>query len=78
MSNGFEVDFFSDSRYEELTAEISYKGQILCQLNKDKGIDSIEIEFFSDSRILSEAVEMKFPVDDFLKILMQTKDDLIG
>ncbi|MCW1827924.1 hypothetical protein CA284_18400 [Enterobacter mori] len=78
MSNGFEVDFFSDSRYEELTAEISFKGQILCQLNKDKGIDSIEIEFFSDSRILSEAVEMKFPVDDFLKILMQTKDDLIG
>ncbi|AXF61880.1 hypothetical protein DVA43_21235 [Leclercia sp. W6] len=78
MSNGFEVDFFSDSRYEELTAEISYRGQILCQLNKDKGIDSIEIEFFSDSRILSEAVEMKFQVDDFLKILMQTKDELIG
>lgn len=78
MSNGFEVDFFSDSRYEELTAEISYRGQILCQLNKDKGIDSVEVEFFSDSRILSEAVEMKFLVDDFLKILMQTKDELIG
>ncbi|CAD5358828.1 hypothetical protein [Enterobacter cancerogenus] len=77
MSNGFEVDFFSDSRYEELRAEIYFKGQILCQLNKDKGIDSIEIELFSDSRILSEAVEMKFPVNDFLKILMQTKDDLI-
>lgn len=78
MSNGFEVDFFSDSRYEELTAEISYRGQILCQLNKDKGVDSIEIEFFSDSRILPETIEMKFPVDDFLKILMQTKDELIG
>ncbi|MBZ0058224.1 MULTISPECIES: hypothetical protein [unclassified Leclercia] len=78
MSNEFEVDFFSDSRYEELTAEISYRGQILCQLNKDKGVDSIEIEFFSDSRILPETVEMKFPVDDFLKILMQTKDELIG
>ncbi|MCW2481589.1 hypothetical protein [Candidatus Symbiopectobacterium sp. NZEC135] len=78
MNNKFEVDFFSDSRYEELTAEISYKGQILCQLNKDKGNDAIEIEFFSDSRILPETVEMKFPVDDFLKILMQTKNDLIG
>ncbi|MFZ3621158.1 hypothetical protein ACOYA6_18145 [Leclercia barmai] len=78
MSDEFEVDFFSDSRYEELTAEISYRGQILCQLNKDKGVDSIEIEFFSDSRILPETVEMKFPVDDFLKILMQTKDELIG
>lgn len=78
MSNKFEVDFFSDSRYEELTAEISYNGQILCQLNKDKGNDAVEIEFFSDSRILPETVEMKFPVDDFLKILMQTKNDLIG
>ncbi|PSS46281.1 hypothetical protein C6560_21905 [Enterobacter sp. FS01] len=78
MSNGFEVDFFSDSRYEELTAEISYRGQILCQLNKDKGVDSIEIEFFSDSRVLPETIEMKFPVDDFLKILMQTKEELIG
>ncbi|ECG5862888.1 hypothetical protein ACLH9T_004800 [Salmonella enterica] len=78
MKNEFEVDFFSDSRYEELTAEISYKGQILCQLNKDKGVDSIEIEFFSDSRILAETVVMKFPVDDFLKILEQTKEELIG
>ena len=78
MNDGFEVDFFSDSRYEELTAEISYKGQILCQLNKDKGVDSIEIEFFSDSRILGEKVVMKFPVDDFLKILEQTKEELIG
>jgi len=78
MSNGFEVDFFSDSRYEELTAEISYRGQILCQLNKDKGVDSIEIEFFSDNRVLPETIEMKFPIDDFLKILMQTKEELIG
>ncbi|EMK1792443.1 hypothetical protein V8N83_003058 [Klebsiella variicola] len=78
MNDGFEVDFFSDSRYEELTAEISYKGQILCQLNKDKGVDSIEIEFFSDSRILGETVVMKFPVEDFLKILEQTKEELIG
>ncbi|ECA5251942.1 hypothetical protein MUZ84_004682 [Salmonella enterica] len=78
MKNEFEVDFFSDSRYEELTAEISYKGQILCQLNKDKGVDSIEIEFFSDSRILAETVVMKFPVDDFLKVLEQTKEELIG
>lgn len=78
MNNEFEVDFVSDSRYEELTAEISYKGQILCQLNKDKGIDSIEIEFFSDSRILAEEVVMKFSVDNFLKILEQTKEELIG
>lgn len=46
MHTDFEIVFFSDSHYEELTAEITYKGQILCQLNQDKGIDNIEVEFF--------------------------------
>lgn len=78
MSNVFEVDFFSDSRYEELTAEISYKGQILCQINQDKGADAIEIEFFADSRLLAQPVEMKFPLDDFINVLNATKADLIS
>lgn len=77
MANVFEVDFFSDSRYEMLTAEISYKGQILCQLNQDKGPDAIEIEFFADSRLLAEPVEMKFLFDDFMNVLHATKADLI-
>ncbi len=38
MNNDFELTLFSDSKYEEITAEISYKDQILCQLNKDKGL----------------------------------------
>ncbi|MRT01947.1 hypothetical protein [Ewingella americana] len=78
MSNIFDVDFFSDSRYEELTAEISYNGQILCQLNQDKGIDAIEVEFFADSRVLAEPVEMKFPLDEFIKVLTDTKTELIS
>ena len=46
MKSDFSVDFFSDSRYEALTAEISYKGQILCQINVDKGPNLVEVEFF--------------------------------
>lgn len=77
MRTDFEVVFFSDSRYEELTAEISYKDQILCQLNKDKGIDNIEVEFFADARILAEQVAMKFPLNEFLAVLEEAKNDLI-
>lgn len=77
MKSDFSVDFFSDSRYEELTAEISYKGQILCQLNKDKGADTVEVEFFTDSRLLPESVEMKFLLDEFIAVLNETKLDLI-
>nr|ELR5111999.1 hypothetical protein [Providencia stuartii] len=78
MKNDFSVDFFSDSRYEELTAEISYKGQILCLINKDKGPNEVEIEFFNDSRLLVEEVEMKFPLDAFISILNETKLELLS
>ncbi|EMI5491320.1 hypothetical protein REJ26_002443 [Providencia stuartii] len=78
MKNDFSVDFFSDSRYEKLTAEISYKGQILCQINKDKGPNEVEIEFFNDSRLLAEEVEMKFPLDVFISILNETKLELLN
>ncbi|WP_145578726.1 hypothetical protein [Yersinia alsatica] len=78
MDNAFEVVFFSDSHYEELTAEISYRGQILCQLNQDKGVDAVEVEFFADSRLLAESVEMKFSLDEFIKVLTDTKADLIS
>lgn len=77
MRTDFDIVFFSDSRYEELTAEISYKDQILCQLNKDKGIDNIEVEFFADARMLAEQVAMKFPLNDFLSVLEEAKKALI-
>ncbi|WP_380184874.1 hypothetical protein [Kalamiella sp. sgz302252] len=76
MDNNFEITFFSDSKYEEITVEISYKDQILCQLNKDKGPDNIEIEFFSDARMLAEQNTMKFSLSDFLQIITEAKEEL--
>ncbi|PIT09046.1 hypothetical protein BGI40_08755 [Snodgrassella communis] len=77
MKSNFEIDYFSDSKYEYLTIEISFKGQILCQLNKDKGVNNIEIEFFYDSRLLEEVI-FKFPLDEFLEVLNIVKKDLIS
>lgn len=76
MNNDFELTLFSDSKYEEITAEISYKDQILCQLNKDKGPDNIEIELFSDARILAEQNAMKFSLSSFLQILAEATEEL--
>lgn len=73
----FDVVFLSDCRYEKLTAEISFSNQILCQINKDKGTDKIEIEFFTDFRILNENPVMKFYLDDFIKLLQEVKEELI-
>jgi len=76
MDNNFEITFFSDSKYEEITAEISYKDQILCQLNKDKGPDNIEIEFFSDARLLAEQDRMKFSLSSFLQVITEATEEL--
>lgn len=76
MDNDFEIAFLSDSKYEEITSEISYKDQILCQLNKDKAPNNIEIEFFSDARILAEQGAMKFSLNSFLQILAEATEEL--
>lgn len=76
MYDDFEITFSSDSDYEEITVEISFKDQILCQLNKDKGPDNIEVEFFADARILAEKNAMKFSLDDFLKVIAEASEAL--
>jgi hypothetical protein len=78
MKSNFQIDYFSDSKYEYLTIEISFKGQVLCQLNKDKGVNNIEIEFFYDFRLIEEEVIFKFPLDEFLDVLNIVKKDLIS
>ncbi|WP_311754173.1 hypothetical protein [Proteus columbae] len=78
IDSNFEIDFVSDDKYENITVEISYKKQMLCQLNKDSGADEIEIEFFNDSRCLSEDVKHKFNLDNFMTILNSAKLDLIN
>lgn len=67
MCTDFEITSFSESRYEELMVEISYKEQVLCQLYKDNGLDKVEIEFFSDAQLLTSQDAMKFSLDDFYK-----------
>jgi hypothetical protein len=78
MKSNFQIDYFSDSKYEYLTIEISFKGQVLCQLNKDKGVNNIEIEFFYDFQLLEEEVIFKFPLEEFLDVLNIVKKDLIS
>lgn len=73
----FDISYFSDSNYEELTVEISFKEQLLCQLNKDKGTSAIEIEFFADMRLLPTNVAMKFSLDSFMEVLQESRKSLV-
>ena len=64
LDSGFEIIRFSDLTYEEITMEIQYKGEQIAQINKDKGIDQLEIEILTDY-IKSNFVP-KFMLSDFL------------
>ena len=43
--SGIEILLSSDSDYEELTAEIFYKGKFIALLNQDDGVENLKIEF---------------------------------
>lgn len=64
LDSGFEIIRFSDLTYEEITMEIQYQGEQIAQINKDKGIDQLEIEILTDY-IKSNFVP-KFMLSDFL------------
>jgi hypothetical protein len=62
LDSGFEILYFSDLKYNEMTVEIQYKGQQVAQINKDKGVDKMEIDIYSES-------EFKFQISDFLEAI---------
>ena len=78
MKSKFSVDFFSDEQYEFMTAEISYDGQILCQISQDQGKEDMEIEFFHEQRVLEKQPKMKFPISEFFSLIERVKEELGG
>ena len=64
LNSGFKIVRFSDVTYEKITVEIQYKGEQIAQINKDKGIEQLEIEILTDY-INSDFIP-KFMLSDFL------------
>ena len=69
MKSKFNIDYVSDSSHEHLTAEISFDGQILCQISQEKGEENIEIEFFHLFYQDKNDVRFKFRLSDFYFIV---------
>lgn len=74
--NSFTVDFVSQVSFERLAVEISFNGQILCQISKEREDGALEVEFFHERRLLEGEDRLKFPVSDFLSVFNQSCDDL--
>ncbi len=76
FDSGFEILRFSDVRYEELTVEIQYKGEAILQINKDKGLSSLEIDILVD--FVQSDFHPKFMLNEFLFVINEAKKILIG
>lgn len=74
--NSFTVDFVSPVSLERLAVEISFNGQLLCQVSNERDDGALEVEFFHERRLLGQEERMKFPVSDFLLVFNQACDDL--
>ena len=64
LDSGFKIVRFSDVTYEEITVEIQYEGEQIAQINRDKGIDQLEIEILTD--YINSDFSPKFMLSDFL------------
>lgn len=76
MKSKFNVDYVSDSEYENLTIEISFDEQLLCQINQDRGKEHLEIEFFHQYYLDKNDYRFKFSLKDFLSIIDEAVSDL--
>ena len=63
LDSGFKIIRFSDMSYEEITVEIQYQEEQIAQINRDKGIDKLEIEILTDYIALD--FTPKFNLNDF-------------
>ena len=71
LDSGFEIVRFSDLSYEEITVEIQYQGEQIAQINKDKGIDQLEIEILTD--YTKSGFSAKFKLRDFQQALQEAQ-----
>ncbi|MEL6328933.1 MAG: hypothetical protein AAFR38_04680 [Planctomycetota bacterium] len=77
IGRGFEILLASPPEYEYLVAEISFNGDFVAQLNREKGIDFIEIEFPDldvDQTMICRTVDL----DGFLKAVAEAYQKLLG
>lgn len=64
LETGFEVLSFFPIEYEGMLAEIQYQGEIIAQINEDRGEGLFEIDIFMDP--VQKGFIAKFPLSNFL------------
>lgn len=72
--SGFTVDFVCPVAFENLAAEISFQGQLICRIKSERADRMIESEFFFDYREPLRPVVI--PLDEFLRLINEITDEV--
>lgn len=67
--SGFRINFVSRPDRESLIVEILYRSQRLCEIDRERGVDSMRIFFVDDVFVLPQHVEMMFSLSEFLTVV---------
>ena len=73
--NKIQFFFSSPSHYEKTTVEIQVGLERIVELNREHGVDNIEVELFGTD--LSRGFVAKLPLDQLLDALLKAKEMLM-
>ncbi len=66
-----ELFFSSPLDHEHLTVEIQLDRERIAEVNREKGMEHLEVELFG--REIDHGFIAKLPLDDFLKALLEAR-----
>ena len=72
MKKDFTIIVCSDLDYEEMVADILFRGHTVAMVTREKGVDQMEMEIFIRFGLES----WKFSVDDFIEAISRAKEAL--
>lgn len=70
----FSVDFVSPVEFENLAAEISYGGQLICRIKDEHPAKLLEAEFFFE--VQEPLLPVVVPVAELLELIGDVSDEL--
>jgi hypothetical protein len=76
VKENFEIVFVDHSDCECLLTQVRFKNIVLCEINKEKGNERMEVELLCND-VLYNGLKIEFSLDDFVEALKVAKEKLM-
>ena len=76
VKENFEIVFRDRFDCECLLAQVLFKDIVICEINKEKGNENLEVELLCNDPVY-KGLSIKFPLDDFFEVLGVAKAELM-